>query len=220
MIAVLIPVLNRPHRVKPLVESLAACSEVIRCRPVFLLSPGDDKELAAVDRAGADKIVMPYAHTSGDYARKINTGVAATDEPFVFLGGDDLWFQPGWAERAIAAWYETGCCVVGTNDLGNTRVVEGRHSTHSLVHRDYLECGTADEPGVLLHEGYWHNYVDDEFVQTAMWRDTFVHANDSIVEHLHPNFGKARHDDTYRLGGEHFRDDELYHRQRRHLWGK
>jgi hypothetical protein len=45
----------------------------------------------------------------------------------------------------------------------------GRHSTHSLVTRDYVErFGTIDEAGVVLHEGYPHEFVDDEFVQTAM----------------------------------------------------
>jgi hypothetical protein len=76
----------------------------------------------------------------------------------------------------------------------------GRHATHSLVHADYRECGTLDEPWKLLHEGYWHNFVDDELVGTAMLRGTFAMAGDAHVEHLHPNWRKAADDETYRRG--------------------
>lgn len=217
MIAVLIPVLDRPVRVRPLVESLRACSHVIECRPVFLCSPNDRREIREVQKHAAP-VVVPFEQGRGDYAAKINYGVKHTSDPFVFLAADDLRFHPGWAERAVACWYETRACVVGTNDLGNSRVTSGRHSTHTLVHRDYAECGTADDPGVLLHPGYWHNFVDDEFVQTAISRETFAAAQDAHVEHLHPNWGKALEDHTYRLGIEHFNDDRAYFKKRSKLW--
>ena len=211
--------LGRPGRVVPLVESLAACSRIVTCTPYFLISPNDKDERAAVKASGAQGIVMPFDPDRGDYAHKMNTGVEQTDEPFIFLAADDLRFQPGWAERALAKWYETDCCVIGTNDLGNSRVTSGRHSTHTLVDRDYLECGTIDEQGKLLHEGYHHNFVDDEFVQTAIWRQTYASALDSIVEHLHPDWGKGAPDATYRKGKEHFNDDRNYFKGRQHLWG-
>lgn len=216
-IAVLVPVLNRPARVAPLVASLEAVSRVIPCAPYFLVTPGDSVQLKAVKASGANFAVMPFKQAPGDYARKMNYGFAMTEEPFVFLGADDLYFHPGWAERAVACWYETGACVVGTNDLGNMRTIEGRHSTHTLVCREYGECGTVD--GVeLMHEGYWHNYVDDEFVQTAVSRQTYAHATDSWVEHIHPDWGKGAMDSTYTLGKLHFNDDREHFRQRTPLW--
>lgn len=219
MIAVLIPVLNRPTRVAPLVASLEAASRVIRCTPYFLVSPNDRDELAAIKASRAKAFKVEWPAGQGDYARKMNHGFHQTDEPFVFLGADDLLFHPGWAERAVARWYETNCCVIGTNDMGNSRVTQGRHSTHSLVDRDYLECGTIDEQGKVLHEGYQHNFVDDEFVHTAIWRSTYAQALDSMVEHLHPNWGKGAQDATYRKGMEHFNIDRRYYVNRQHLWG-
>jgi hypothetical protein len=216
----LIPVLNRPKRVNPLVENLKECSALIECRPVFLVSPGDEAELKIIQKAKVEHFVMEQNPTQGDYAKKINLGFFMTDDPFVFMGADDLIFYPGWAERAIAKWYETGACVIGTNDLGNQRVMEGRHSTHTLVHRGYGDCGTCDEEGVLLHEGYWHQFVDDEFVGTAMARGVYTHAEDSIVEHLHPHWGKAPEDDTYRLSMKHFNEDRNYFNRRAPLWWK
>lgn len=218
-IVVLVPVLDRPHRVQLLVESLAASCAPGSAWPYFLLSPGDADEEEAVSASGARYSVMEWEAGRGDYARKMNYGFTATTDEFVFLAADDLTFRPGWAEHAIARHHETGACVVGTNDLGNQRVVKGEHSTHSLVHRDYGACGTIDDPSKLLHEGYHHNYVDDEFVDTAKWRGTYAHAADSIVEHLHPNWGKAQNDDTYRRGNEHFNDDRAYYIERTRLWG-
>lgn len=216
-VAVLVPVLDRPHRVQPLVDSLAEASQVIQCDPVFLCSPGDHDEIEAVYAAGAEPLVVPFQPGRGDYARKLNHGFERTRHQFVFLAADDLTFHPGWIERAIARWYETDACVIGTNDLGNTRVTSGLHSTHTLVHRAYGECGTIDGDE-LLHPGYWHNFVDDEFVQTALARDTFAMAKDSIVEHLHPNWGKGRDDPIYRLGQQHFSEDRAYHQKRKLLW--
>jgi glycosyltransferase involved in cell wall biosynthesis len=217
-IVILIPVLDRPKRVAPLIASVEAASRVIKQVPLFLVSPGDEAELLAVKAADAEFRVMPFERGPGDYARKMNYGIVQSSAEFIFLGADDLFFVPGWAERALACWAETHACVVGTNDLGSMRVQRGQHSTHSLFHRDYCECGSIDDKKRLLHEGYFHNFVDDEFVQTAIFRETYYQALDSHVEHLHPDWGKARADKTYIIGKEHFNDDRAHYNERRGLW--
>jgi hypothetical protein len=135
-----------------------------------------------------------------------------------FLGADDLHFHPGWLDAALEAHTATGACVIGTNDLGNPRVTSGIHATHSLVHHDYCECGTLDEPWKLLHEGYGHCFVDDELIGTAMLRGTFVMALGSHVEHLHPNWSKAADDETYRKGMASFHADQALHQRRSRAW--
>lgn len=225
MIAVLIPVLNRPDRVKPLLQSLAASADPdYPARPVFICSADDPAEHKAVGDALNDdrKILMiltgfPAGH--GDYARKIN--LAATHplvtEPFLLVGADDLRFHPGWARAAIQQHERTGSPVVGTNDLGNPLVMRGGHATHSVVHRDYVALGTVDEPGKLLHEGYSHNWVDNEFIETARARGAFTFAADSHVEHMHPIWRKGKDDATYRKGQERYRDDRRLYLRRRAL---
>ena len=236
-IVILIPVLNRPERVAPLLQSIRSSGRYIRMMPLFLVSPDDHRELQTIDceLAALDtdpdaddlpgfRLVVGWPPGPGDYARKINHGFRWACGPqtgsfeFAFLGADDLEFHPGWAERALAAHLETGACVIGTNDCGNAQVQSGRHSTHSLVHRDYLECGTVDEPGKILHEGYDHNWVDNEFVETARARGTFVAARDALVEHHHPFWGKAPQDDTYRKGRARFQSDLQLYRARVGLW--
>lgn len=183
-LAILVPMLGRAHRVHPLVESIRA---TCKAHVLFLLTPGDVEVQNAVDAAGCERLeVRKLPH--GDYARKINAGYRATDEPLLFLGADDLHFHPGWYEAAVAQ-LAPGVGVVGTNDLGSPRVMAGEHATHSLVTREYAdEHGTIDGPGEILHEGYPHEWVDDELIGTAKNRGAWAMALDSHVEHLHPNW--------------------------------
>lgn len=212
-VAILVPMLGRPSAVAPLLESIEA-STPANHRTLFVCTPGDPA-VHAVMAAGGEHIAIDFA--PGDYARKINAGIAATTEPYIFTGASDLRFHPGWFEAALAKLDATAG-VIGTNDLGNSRVLKGEHSTHSVLVRTYIEAhGTIDGPGAM-HEGYRHNFCDTEMVQTAKVRGAWRFARKSIVEHLHPNWLKGQTDSTYDLGRSGFsRDQTLYHR-RRCLW--
>lgn len=216
-IVIVVPVLRRPHRVAPLLESVASATPEPH-RVLFVASPNDQAEHEAVRSAGADMLVIDTTPGPGDYAKKINAGVRASSEPLILFAADDLKFHARWFAEA-AALIDDRTQVVGTNDLGNRRVLAGKHSTHPLVARSYIEThGTIDEPGVALHEGYHHNWVDNEFVETAQRRRMWRFANRSIVEHLHPSWSKAPDDDVYRLGRKSFERDRDYFRRRRALW--
>lgn len=218
MIVVLVPMLGRAHRVAPLLASLTAATTVEH-RALFIVSPADHDVHRAVADAGANMLPAPTEPGPGDYARKINHGYRRTTEPFIFLGADDLHFHPGWDTAALEAMTDERIGVVGTQDLGNTRVLAGEHATHSLVRRTYIdEHGTIDEPGKVLHEGYWHEYVDDELVGTAKHRHAWAFAADSIVEHLHPNWGKMPTDATYAAQRERMRRSRPLFLQRQQLW--
>jgi glycosyltransferase involved in cell wall biosynthesis len=217
-LAILIPVLNRPHRVAPLIESVNACTP--EANLLFLCSPGDKDEIKAVEQAGANHVIVPWRNGPADYARKMNLGFKTTTEQFIFLGADDIRFQPGWFEACLEVHQRTNACVIGTNDGANARVLSGQHSTHTLVHRDYGECGTIDRPDLLLTELYTHEFVDDELVQTAIWRGTYAHARLAIVTHDHPDWGKAEMDDTYRLGRAGRAQDQQTYMSRAPMWGR
>jgi glycosyltransferase involved in cell wall biosynthesis len=214
---IVVPVLRRPHRVQPLLESIERNTPAPH-RVLFVASPGDDAELAALEAAAADHLVLDRPPGRGDYARKINLAYRSTREPLLFLGADDLAFHPGWLERAqehLAA----GIHVVGTNDLGNARVIAGDHATHSIVTRWYVDHrGTIDEDRKVLHEGYEHEFVDDEFVATAKKRRAWAFAPHSIVEHLHPSWGKAPTDPLYDDQDRRMRAGRRLYLRRRRLW--
>lgn len=213
-LTILVPMLGRPHRVAPLLMSIG--TTVPDAEVLWLVTPGDHTVVAEIERVGGRALAV--RHERGDYARKINAGYRATDRPLLFLGACDLEFHPGWyqAARAQLGW---GIHVVGTNDLGNPRVLAGEHATHSLVTRWYAtELGTIDQPGAVLHEGYWHEFCDDELVATARYRSTWAFAVDSHVEHLHPDYGKAPSDALYRRRRPRMRQGAQLFRQREPLW--
>lgn len=221
-LVVVVPVLRRAHRVAPLLESLEAATPEPH-RVVFVAT--------ATDRPMVDEVLRVASETSavlsleilaparvGDYARKINYVAATSSEPFLFLAADDLHFHPGWypAARALMGG---GIGVVGTQDLAPTdRARSGQHATHFLVAREYVARGTIDEPGKLLHEGYPHEYVDDEFVQTAKKREAWAFAAASVVEHLHPSWGKAPRDPLYDAQRQRMNAGRAVLIRRRKLW--
>lgn len=217
-VAILVPVLGRPERAEILAASVAQATDEPYTL-LFLCSQGDDAEIAACQLAG-DTIVMDFPAGPGDYARKINAGYRATTEPWIFTGADDLAFHPGWFTEAMKVYGETARSVVGTNDGWNGAVLAGKHSTHTLIERLYVdEHGASwDGPGVVFHEGYDHQYVDTEMVAVANQRQQFAFAKDSLVEHLHPFAQKSKMDATYTKGLARGREDGRLFHERRHVY--
>ena len=211
---IIIPTLGRPHRVGPLLENIIEATPEDH-RVLFMVTETDHATQAAVvGSVGEMAAVRPYRH--GDYAKKINSAYHGSREPYLFTGADDLFFHPGWLTKALDKM-TPGIGVVGTNDLANRRTVDGDHSTHSLVSREYADRGLADGGSGILWEGYVHNFVDDELIATAKHRAAYA-KSDAIVEHMHPNWGTAPHDTTYDVGRKSFTRDRQLYKQRQRLW--
>lgn len=214
-VVIIVPVLDRPHRVAPLMADVAAATPS-RHRLLFVVDQRDRPQLKALRDAGADFLTVPIGRRR--YACKINDGIAASIEPLIFTAADDLHFHDNWLLAACRQLSDS-IDVVGTNDLLNPRVLAGDHSTHTLVRRTYVEqFGTVDGPGRLLHEGYPHEYVDDELIGTAKMRARFVSAPKSVVEHMHPYNKQAPVDATYRRGWAGRTVGKRLYDARRHLW--
>lgn len=236
-VSILIPVLNRPDNVEPVVGSaLAATPEA---QVVLIPTAGYTDEVEAclevVGLFGVERVtVFPMVEhvTVGDYARKINQAVAWTESPYLFFGADDLRFDLGWFDAAHALMTRD-IGVVGTNDMGGWRpnspsrdaVRRGDHATHCLVARWYTALGLIDddpfppEPRVL-NPDYPHEFVDDEFCATARARHAWAYAAESYVEHLHPHFGKGENDESYRRSVDRIPAGRAIYRARAHLWGE
>lgn len=238
-ITVLIPVLGRPAQTQHVVSTIKATSDAL----VWLLtSPGD-----LVPRIPeADRIwQMEFEQGSGDYARKLNHAAREVETEWFFQGATDLCFHPGWAEFALAAGaapeYPCAGCngmrsalcsdcegaaanpvvVVGTNDLCNPVVMRGLHSTHSLIRTAYVrDVGTTfgDGPGIAFHEGYDHQYIDNELKEVTHWRGLWTFALQSKVEHLHPLCGKSERDWVYDKALSRGVADGRLYAMRRRMW--
>lgn len=152
---------------------------------------------------------------------KVNGGYRATHQAWVLFVGEDVRFHPGWHAAAMAAAQGGRFSLIGTNDLGHPKVLGGEHATHFLLRRSYVdEYGAGwGEPGVVMHEGYRHWFADDEIVTAAKQRGVWTPALDCVIEHLHPAWGKADHDDVYALGASSGAVDGVLFEQRRALYG-
>lgn len=197
---IVVPVMGRPQNAAPFMASLRASTGLAT---VYAVAHLDDQEtVTAWKEAGARVLAV----TERTFAEKVNaTRRYDLRAPWLFLVGDDVAFRPGWLDHAQYVAKTQGAQVVGTNDLGNPRVLAGEHGTHLLISRAYVaEVGASwDGPGVVCHDGYRHWFVDDEIVTAAKQRGTWGMALGSIVEHLHPAWGKSEMDAVYELGQSH-----------------
>lgn len=207
-LAVLIPVLGRPGRVKPTLDAFN--TTVPGARVLFLASPGDTEELQALESVDADMTFV-----AGGYSNKIRAGVYITKQSLIFTASDDVMPQHNWFENA-REHLKDGIEVVGVNDLLR-RPHRPQHATHFLMTRAYAEQPTIDGKPGPFSSAYAHNFCDDELIATAVKRGVYAYAPESRVAHRHP-MGGAPDDDTYRLGRSRFKQDKRIFEKRSKLW--
>ena len=182
-LVILVPVLARPHRVKPVLESAARATP--GADVLFIADPDDTDELEVLTCEGAD-----FVAPGGTYASKINDGIRATDAPLIMSAADDLSFIPGWFEAAKKCLTEQ-IRVVGITDQVTERNRLGHHAAHFLIARDYALLPTIDGGRGPFCEGYGHQYVDDEFIGTARHRDALGRALRDMVASLREVLSEA-----------------------------
>lgn len=196
---VLVPVLNRPQNVAPLCESFVASKTPGRL--MFVVESGDTAELEAVYDACVkyEPVCLFATSTARTWPEKINVAFTrGTNAEWVLFCADDVTFHENWWEATAPLRAQPEIMVIGTNDLGNPAVMSGDHATHPLVRGSYL--GTVDNPEAIVHTGYQHWYVDNEFVITAKIRGVWAPCLAAVVEHNHPYWQKGEWDSTYEKG--------------------
>jgi len=214
--AVIVPVLDRPHRVAPLVESFLA-SGAREATLYFVSDLTDAAELTAINEVlepgRVENIVSMDSCTT--FAKKANLGYRETTEDWLFFCGDDVAFDRGWLWKALR---EAGdrYSLVAVNDCFNPVVQIGRLANHPLIRRAWVDVAGAcwDGPGHVAHEGYGHWYVDQEWTAKAMLDGVFTFARLSRVRHLHHLNGAADYDATYQRGAASIDADRALFRER------
>ncbi len=219
MIDVIVPVLGRPQNAQPLVDSLTASGADARIVFVCCVS-GDEEQVAACQDTGAEVLFAPWKTGPGDFAMKINHGFRNTTGDLFFMGADDLDFHPRW-DVIATRMMRKNIGVVATNDKANRQVMRGEFGTHCLISRADIDevGGTADGvPGVVLYEGYDHNFVDRELCDVAASRHRYAYAPQAVVRHRHPLWRTADWDPTYRKALARFNEDQRLYQRRSRLW--
>ena len=221
--AVLVPSLNRPHRIMETILSLEVATP--ENYDVFF-AVSDKESIALLDKAIRDGYRnVSYIDDSGlDDQRYVTRNNALVREvrrrhehkripetyATVFFGQDDVKFHPGWLEEALKVM-QGDVEVVLVNDLRN------QDGTAALMTLDYTNRAVFDQPGDVFHRGYQHNFADNEQHFTAMMRKVSSRARKSIVEHLNPIFGQSvmSVDSTYALSRRGWNHDaKLWHERR------
>jgi hypothetical protein len=199
--AILVPVLGRPDRVRPLVENI----EAVTPEPhwIYFAAGTDDPEtVEEIVAVGSELGQVMLCIDGGDtWPNRIN-GLFIESEvegcDYIFTGADDLLFHEHWLSEAMVTMRgmaQEGVVVV--EDLHNPA------GTMALISRRYINelGGTADgTPGVVMHPGYCHNWSDTELFAVAKARGCCARALSSVVEHLHHENGRMPFDDTYAKG--------------------
>lgn len=225
---IFVPVLGRPHRAEPFMESLAE-SEPGDVRVTVVVSSWDHETAVAWtvvmrELGGRGIAARLGVHVldaePGSFAQKCNYAFQATagpdPAPWLMLCGDDVAFHLGWwdafTEHTSGAW-----SVIGTHTMGP---IPDGGTPHPILRRSYVDMVGAgwDGPGVLCHEGYRHNYVDIEIAHAAQDRGTWLYPTDRPieVEHLARYQHKAPDDETYRISDRTVAADRELYRNRAH----
>lgn len=222
-IDIFIPTFRRSYK---LLDYIGHVREVTPlARHIVCIVERDDMDSYHIAR-GAGAIVV-INHRSPSYAGSINSAWECLQPDMFFCGADDLRFNPGWLEEALAnvttadhPFHQDTPVVIGTNDIHNQEVARGEHATHYLVSKGYIEHfgGVIDKSAPVLYEGYDHNWTDREFIGTAKLHGSFLPCLTSVVEHLHFTFGLSQMDDTYQKTRRAVDQDQQLYEQRRPLW--
>lgn len=216
---IIIPSLGRPDRLGPLCENLAETTPEALYDLTFVLDNRitDPASWDALRPPTPGGISYRVITCDGTYPHKINAGYRPGPREWSMPTADDVEFNDGWLEAALDV--PKTAHVIGTDDL--SPMSNPWHSTMPIIRNSYIEnpgCSWND-PGVIFHEGYHHNFCETEICELARYREVWHFVPTSMVEHHHPSWEKRKPDDTDRKGWMRHqdRDSALFH-QRRPAW--
>ena len=207
--AILVPSLNRPHRLRELVANI---HENTPEEHFILFAVSDDESKKILDEL--DEWYIDDSDTDDRrYVTRMNKLVRHIgDAKSVFYGSDDVKHHMGWLSAGLTAIIEQDKAVVIVNDMTNPAGTQG------IMRADFIPYAVVDSPGDAFHGGYLHNFADNEMWLTAQRYNQLGRANESIVEHLHPLYQRHNRigwDDTYHnamRGWKH--DEDLFNKER------
>lgn len=214
-VAIFTPTSYRSQNIERLINSIRETSEVT----AYFIHPSDDgdswKELNKQFQPHTKNLFWWHDNPEGDtrFVKRIQSMYEQTDEEWFLTGADDVVFHPGWLEEARP--YMHTHSVISFDDMCNPNVP----GTNFLIRRSYIEeqSGVIDSPNTVFCQDYFHNFCDNELVETASKRREFVKC-DGKIEHYHHTIGKAENDKIYQLAQSRWNEDAETFHQRRHLW--
>lgn len=213
MITILVPTYGRAERLKTVFRNIEDTTTTPH-EVIWVLEDDDEDSKKVCGQLQPSVTVINERKRF--YGGAINHGYKFAKGEYIFTGADDLRFGYHWDEEVLRVM-KGSVRVGGTNDLMHPWVPEGRHATHYLVDRRYIEevGGVPDEPpGTFMPEAYDGLFTDAEFVMIAKSRGAFAPCLSSVVEHLNFAGGRSAFDTTYRKAHTFVDSDRQKHYDR------
>jgi hypothetical protein len=204
-VGILIPSLNRPQNLGPLIDNIHATAG----HPHTLHFAVSDPESIAILTELGEHFITDDGDT---WPNRVNALYHATDESRFYVGcGDDDWHYDGWL-RTMLDCFTDGIEVVFA------------HCLHTMViTRRYIQeqSGCVDVPDVVIWPGYTHCYSEWEFGCVATMRHVVATCPiDTVEHHRHRASGTdcqlalAPYDATYKRGDDSLLADQAKFDQR------
>ncbi len=116
-IAILIPTLNRPQKLRSLIDNIHATTKTPHSI-YFNLEPEDKISIETV-KALNERYILNISPNI--YVNAINEGYRRTTEPYIFCGADDIEFTEGWDERIMMQFRNPSIGLVEVKDAWKIR---------------------------------------------------------------------------------------------------
>jgi glycosyltransferase involved in cell wall biosynthesis len=218
-IAIVIPTKGRDRKLFPLLWNIVQTTPTGVFEVYFVVNEDDGASRRIVmGMAGPVHLVLT---DEPGYPKAVNVGIRASNEPLIAIVNDDVKFHNGWWD-GLRKVLTPKVKVVASNDL-SPHTANGDACTQPIVRREYIVSpgGAYGEPGIAMHEGYVHNFSETELWELALYRGVAAFAPECVIEHVHPDWGKAELDDTYMEGSRRpggWEHDHILYLQREALW--
>jgi glycosyltransferase involved in cell wall biosynthesis len=213
MISILVPTYGRAERLKAVFENMEDTT-VTPHEVIWVLEDDDEDSRKAC--AELQPSLTLINQRKRFYGGAINYGYQFAKGEYIFTGSDDLKYYHGWDVQVLGVM-KGSVRIGGTNDLMHPWVPEGRHATHYLVDRRYIEevgCVPDEPPGTFMPEIYDGLFTDAEIIMIAKARGVFAPCLSSVVEHLNFAGGRSVFDGTYRKAHNYVDSDRQKHYDR------
>lgn len=206
MISVLLPTTGRPDMAQRCIRDLRATT----CGHKLEIVCAVDADPESRQRLEPNVDQLLYSEAYRGCSRAWNDCLAvATGDPIVFAADDLLW-EPGWLDAALAklAEFPDGWGLVGFNDGHWDETL----STHYLMSRRFVVEVLG---GVVAWDFYRHSFNDAEVNERARLAGRYAWCETARVGHQHWLFGGRPRDATdERTLGDHAESEQIFNQRR------
>lgn len=196
---VLCPSRGRPAAAAQLLGSFRRTRFHASTRLAFVV----DRDDPTLSEYPAQRIVVEPAGCMGGALRAAIRPDVLLDATCVGMVGDDVRFRTvGW-DATLAAELEASPCIAWGDD---------GHQHDRKVSHWFLSRPIVDALGIAP-EGLRHYWMDDYWREVGRAAGLLRYHPEILIEHLHPDAGKAPRDAVYEAAGAHAASDRRWFRR-------